>query len=142
MSLGGSNNEIANSIKQTADGGYIVGGYSNSNDGNISGNHGSDDYWIVKLSTDLETFVPHLAQDNFSVSPNPVQSKLSITFNSTIWSKNVFVYDINGRLIDIPIALNENKIELTTSSLVDGVYAVHVIDFNTQINQVVQFIKQ
>jgi hypothetical protein len=48
-SLGGSQNEISNSIQQTKDGGYIIGGFSNFTDGDVSGNHGSDDYWIVKL---------------------------------------------------------------------------------------------
>ena len=49
--LGGSNSDGANSIQQTTDGGYIVAGYANSNDGNASGNHGSSDYWIVKLNS-------------------------------------------------------------------------------------------
>jgi hypothetical protein len=48
-SLGGRNNDVAYSIQQTIDGGYIIVGYSESNDGDISGNHGSWDYWIVKI---------------------------------------------------------------------------------------------
>jgi len=47
--LGGSNGEIANSIQQTKDGGYIVAGYTGSNDGDVSGNHGGGDTWLVKL---------------------------------------------------------------------------------------------
>ena len=51
-SLGGSAVETANSIQQTNDGGYIVGGTSSSNDGDVSGNHGGNgDYWVVKLNT-------------------------------------------------------------------------------------------
>ena len=45
-SFGGSGTDNANSIKQTTDGGYIIAGYSNSNDGDITGNKGSTDYWI------------------------------------------------------------------------------------------------
>ncbi|WP_278379051.1 T9SS type A sorting domain-containing protein [Chryseobacterium arthrosphaerae] len=48
-SLGGSNQDKANSIQQTFDGGYIVAGESHSNDGDVTGNHGYSDYWIVKL---------------------------------------------------------------------------------------------
>ncbi|WP_312303291.1 T9SS type A sorting domain-containing protein [Chryseobacterium sp.] len=48
-SLGGSNQDKANSIQQTFDGGYIVAGESYSNDGDVTGNHGNSDYWIVKL---------------------------------------------------------------------------------------------
>ena len=48
-SLGGSSSDKANSIEQTIDGGYIVAGESFSNDGNVTGNNGAMDYWIVKL---------------------------------------------------------------------------------------------
>jgi hypothetical protein len=49
-SLGGSKEEWAESIQPTTDGGYIVVGTSSSNDGDVSGNHGKKDYWIVKLN--------------------------------------------------------------------------------------------
>ena len=50
--IGSSGYDFLNSICQTSDGGYIMGGYS---DGNISGyktedNLGGDDYWIVKVN--------------------------------------------------------------------------------------------
>jgi len=48
--IGGSNDDIANSVQQTIDGGYIVAGYSSSNDFDISGNHGNNDCTIVKLN--------------------------------------------------------------------------------------------
>ncbi len=48
--LGGTGNDDANSIVQTSDGGYAVAGSTYSNDGDISGNHGSRDLWVVKLS--------------------------------------------------------------------------------------------
>lgn len=48
-SLGGSADDYANSVHQTADGGYIVAGYTSSNDGDVTGNHGGTDMWVVKL---------------------------------------------------------------------------------------------
>ncbi|WP_084466346.1 T9SS type A sorting domain-containing protein [Kaistella palustris] len=50
-SLGGTGEDRANSVRQTTDGGYIIGGYSRSVDGNVSGNHGDYDYWVVKLNS-------------------------------------------------------------------------------------------
>jgi gliding motility-associated-like protein len=48
--LGGSNTEIAWCVQVTNDGGYIISGSSNSNDGNVSGLHaGGYDCWIIKL---------------------------------------------------------------------------------------------
>ncbi|MBV6484359.1 MAG: hypothetical protein KFKLKKLM_00856 [Flavobacteriales bacterium] len=49
--LGGNGYDLATSIQQTTDGGYIVAGYSNSFDGDVTGNHGNYDYWIVKLTS-------------------------------------------------------------------------------------------
>lgn len=40
---------MANALTATPDGGYLVGGYTGSNNGNVSGNHGGNDFWIVKL---------------------------------------------------------------------------------------------
>ena len=52
-SLGGSDYDYSTSIQRTTDGGYIVGGISPSNDGDVSGNHGGlgGDYWVVKLDS-------------------------------------------------------------------------------------------
>ncbi|MBW1298876.1 hypothetical protein [Aquimarina litoralis] len=47
--LGGSEADIANTIRQTNDGGYIIGGYSESSDFDLNGNNGDRDYWVVKL---------------------------------------------------------------------------------------------
>ena len=47
--LGGSDLDVAESVLQTPNGGFIVAGYTDSEDGNVSGNHGYYDYWVVKL---------------------------------------------------------------------------------------------
>ena len=38
--MGGTVEDWARSIQQTIDGGYIVAGYTLSNDGDVTGNHG------------------------------------------------------------------------------------------------------
>ena len=48
--LGGSNHDEAWSIQQTADGGYVVAGYTYSNNSDMSGNHGFSDRWRVLLN--------------------------------------------------------------------------------------------
>jgi uncharacterized repeat protein (TIGR01451 family) len=48
-SYGGSGGESAIVIKQTPDGGYITAGTTYSNDGNVIGQHGNRDYWVVKM---------------------------------------------------------------------------------------------
>ncbi len=53
-SLGGSNEDTAHSVKQTSDGGYIIIGEANSNDGDVTGSNGDTDFWVVKLGSDGE----------------------------------------------------------------------------------------
>ncbi|MBS1637575.1 MAG: T9SS type A sorting domain-containing protein [Bacteroidetes bacterium] len=50
-SFGGSGNENTGSIQQTKDRGYIIGGNTESIDGNVTGAHGGTDYWVLKLDS-------------------------------------------------------------------------------------------
>lgn len=47
---GGTGTERAAAIQQTSDSGYVFVGRTNSNDGDVSGNHGELDVWVVKLT--------------------------------------------------------------------------------------------
>lgn len=47
--LGGSSYEYGLKAKETSDGGFIIGSNSDSKDGDVTGNHGASDIWIVKL---------------------------------------------------------------------------------------------
>ena len=49
--FGGTLTETAASILQTNDGGFIFATWSNSNDGDVTGNHGGADFWVVKMSS-------------------------------------------------------------------------------------------
>ncbi|MBK6997751.1 MAG: hypothetical protein IPH31_23765 [Lewinellaceae bacterium] len=52
--LGGNMAEGGRSVWQTNDGGYILGGFTWSTNGDVSGsgNQGESDFWVVKLSPD------------------------------------------------------------------------------------------
>jgi len=47
--VGGSSTDEFRSVRQTTDGGFILSGRTNSNNGNVSGNNGGYDFWVVKL---------------------------------------------------------------------------------------------
>lgn len=47
--FGGSSSDVARASQQTSDGGIIVAGKTQSLDGNVTGNHGFSDFWLVKL---------------------------------------------------------------------------------------------
>jgi hypothetical protein len=46
---GGTGSDRATSVRQTPDGGYIVAGYTNSDNGDVTGHKSGDDYWVMKL---------------------------------------------------------------------------------------------
>lgn len=47
---GGLNSEIAQGISLTFDGGFVFVGYSNSTNGDLTLNYGSNDVWVVKVN--------------------------------------------------------------------------------------------
>ena len=48
--LGGTSFDYGKSVQETADGGFIACGNTNSNNGLVTGNHGDADFWVVKLN--------------------------------------------------------------------------------------------
>lgn len=52
--FGGSNDEQGFSIQRTIGNGYLVTGYTKSNDGDVVGNNGSSDAWMLKLTSDAD----------------------------------------------------------------------------------------
>lgn len=46
--FGGTSSDYGEAITQTLDGGYIISGSAQSPDGDVTGNHGSADFWVIK----------------------------------------------------------------------------------------------
>jgi hypothetical protein len=49
--LGGTGDDAARFIRQTPDHGYVLAALTNSTDGDVTGVHGMNDIWIVRLDT-------------------------------------------------------------------------------------------
>lgn len=111
--FGGSRSESANSIHQTIDGGYIVAGSSSSNDGDVTGNHGNYDYWILKLdshgnmqwersyggsSTDRAWDIKQTADGGFIVAGSSGSNNGDVTGNHGNYDYWVLKLDSNGNL--------------------------------------------
>ncbi len=48
---GGSNLDVLSTIEPTTDGGYIISGNTFSTNGDVIGNHGGSDYWLLKINS-------------------------------------------------------------------------------------------
>ena len=47
---GGSGDDRGNQVIQTSDGGYVLIGYSDSSDGDVTINNGNRDFWVIKIN--------------------------------------------------------------------------------------------
>jgi hypothetical protein len=119
-SLGGTNDDVSNSLVATADGGFVLAGYIESNDYNstITGALGNGDGWVVKLGpynnlTDSESF-------DYSFSPNPTKNLITLK-SDKILNKQIKILDQFGRIIlESKIESTETQIDL--GELSSGIY--------------------
>ena len=51
MTYGGNGDDRGTAIIQSADSGFVVAGYSNALDGDITSPHGNEDFWVAKLDS-------------------------------------------------------------------------------------------
>ena len=126
--LGGSESDEASSVIQTTDGGYIIAGNSKSNNGDVSGNHGNTDIWVVKLAP--ENLATNEVSKNTSVTanvfPNPAKDHVTLKLDYFTPSMNITITDMSGKTV------HQQKLEglntkINTTHLEKGVYFLNVI---------------
>jgi hypothetical protein len=133
--IGGSGSEYGFAIDQTTDGGYILSGGTSSNDGDVIGNHGANDGWVVKLSADLG--MDESSYNNLvSFSPNPVTNILNVNVGDNMVNQTYTITDILGKLITQG-KLNANSSSINVEYLSKGVYFIKVAD-----NKDIKFLKE
>lgn len=130
--LGGTSNDFANCIKQTSDNGYIIAGYSASNDGDVTGNHGANDFWVVKLEPEQISLNEQIIEDSIELFPNPASNAVSIKFAQINREIKIQLCDLLGRDRINKTVYNTANAELDISDMADGVYVMR-IDFDNKI---------
>lgn len=123
-SLGGSNFDFASEIKQTSDGGYIIAGYSQSNDGDLTNNYGQRDFWVVKLSSEVG-LNEILEQNLFSVFPCPANNQITINVAAKLVGERYAIYDAMGKKV-LSGKLNTENTLIELGNLSGGIYLVCV----------------
>lgn len=145
-SLGGSSDDYGPyGVQETADGGFIVGGASLSNDNDVSGNHGGSfygDFWIVKLEGDVATAITSPSDNIISLYPNPVQNQLILNLAIPANEVSIRVYDLHGKIRQTSFCGQTDKIVLNTENLAAGFYTLQIISNKTGESMMEKFVKQ
>lgn len=116
--FGGEGQDRAESIQITPDGGYIVAGSSASLTGEVIGNHGNYDYWIVKLAPD-SLVTANLEQDRIVIYPNPVGNVLQMQIPANLLITWIKIVDISGKVI---LEQYQNSTTVNLENFAQGIY--------------------
>jgi len=126
--IGGSFEDMASSVRQTEDGGYIIAGITESFGA------GDFDIWLIKLEGDQTGFVNFDQQQSVLVSPNPGEGIFEIDFKNTIAADGeLFIYDLSGKEIFFQtIKRNTDHLKINLLQELPGIYIVKVISGNQE----------
>ncbi len=129
-SFGGSQNDEILNILPTADGGFIFIGMTNSNDGDVTGNHGGYDVWVVKLSSGITGVedAPGATPPPLTIFPNPASNLLRIAIDREALPETAIFADLSGKILSTKTIATDGHIEV--AELPAGVYLLTVTDSN------------
>jgi hypothetical protein len=121
--LGGFNDDVATSVQQTKDGGYVVAGWTYSTDSGVIENQRSYDCWIVKLGAGALS-TSSFQQEHIVIYPNPAKSIINLQFPDDVVIDKIIIIDLTGKII---IEQTENTTQVNTEGLASGMYLVQAI---------------
>jgi len=125
---GGSMAEHCYNIANTTDNGFILTGYTWSNDGDAAGTvlNGKAELWVLKLSPEPSTPTNTPLTTQITLYPNPAHNAITLQTPTAGTTLNVTIYDLLGRTLlrkEIP-----NGSQLNIAALQKGVYFVSAED--------------
>ena len=133
--LGGTDDDRAFSIQLAPDGGYIEAGLSWSNDGDVTGNHGFWDFWVVKLGPELST--TGFVKEAIVVYPNPAKTLLTVqNIHQTPFEK-IVITDLMGKIVLTQTAPTS---QVNVATLANGMYILTA--FSGEEQWVSKFVKE
>lgn len=130
QTYGGAQNDEAESIIETFDGGYALTGYT------MSQGAGSEDLYFVKMLPENTLSVYQEIPVDFILTPSPVQNELFLQTNSH--KSEIIIYSALGAVCYSEI-LTHNKTSINVSHFLPGVY--FLLMKTNEITSAKQFVK-
>jgi len=125
--LGGTGDDQAFSITQLTDSTYVVAGLSASTDGDVIGNSGTYDCWVVRLGpAPLITDINNNSKKLIDVILYPNPSNGEFCFKNLEANNLIEIYDVSGRCILNRTASNTSE-KINISDKAKGIYFYRVL---------------
>jgi hypothetical protein len=126
--MGGSSDDAGNSVFQAANNNYVVAGYTYSNDGDVSGNHGGEDGWVVEFGTN--TGIPGTTnkQPEIQVYPIPATDVIHIGLPAGYENATLKLLDVSGDAVQLTGTNTGLARVLYLRNLAAGEYLLQVVD--------------
>jgi Secretion system C-terminal sorting domain len=121
-SYGGSGGDAGLNVYQNSDSSYTVFGNTNSNDSDVSGNHGAGDGWVFQLGKTTSVKTVHDVI-GVSIYPNPVDNYVTISSLSVLGV--VSIWSMVGQLVTT-ISSNVTTVTTDVSNLPPGIYLINI----------------
>ena len=126
-SFGGSQLDLAIRIIHTSDNHYLLSGISNSSDGDVTGNHGMSDDWVLKIGCpSVETSIQDLQQNDVNLWPNPFQQEFQVDLSNFSGPVTILLFNATGKEVMAKKYVGGNIIRINSSGLSRGLYIVEL----------------
>lgn len=136
--LGGNDGEQGNSIIETSDGNLAIAGSSYSNSGDVGGNQGFIDFWILEIENQSLGATSITVEDPFSelsLYPNPTSENITVELTESMNAMTVKILDLRGRKLSQQIIEDTSIFQL---ELIGGA-GIYLVEFeDTKGNRTVR----
>jgi hypothetical protein len=123
--LGGTSDDQPEDGLMTMDGGYAAVGRTTSTNGDVTGQHGNGDIWVVKLDA-ATTGVAAAGHPRIRLSPNPSTGPLRVLIDNGSLPSYVRIHDAAGRTLMSRSAIVSAVLLVDLSEYGPGTYSVEV----------------
>lgn len=129
--FGGPDDDVSESVEETQDGAFIIGGSSKSFNGGIR------EFFLIKtnqITVNIEK--AHQQSYSLKIAPNPFIDHTTIKLegiNKIMKEIKLYIYDIQGRIVKSELINDKNEIKLYREDLESGTFSLKIIHKNQLI---------
>lgn len=127
--------ESSNGIIPQNNGDFVVAGNISKTGGDVLTTFGYNDWWLIRLSTNIGYSEPINHLQDVIFYPNPTSGKISISLPTKNELFNVYVFNYQGTEIMTRTTIygNQDKFELDFSLFSKGIYFIRIIHGNHHV---------